>query len=73
MVIRSTLNTYFLTQCQSSKFILLIASGVVECMEGSECGIWEGMKGGVVWCDVAGPDLGMWRPLGNLCVEAYPA
>ena len=20
-----------------------------------------------------GPDLGMWSPLGNLCVEAHPA
>ena len=24
--------------------------GVVECVEGNECVMWEGRKGGVVWC-----------------------
>ncbi len=24
--------------------------GVVECLGGNECLIWEGMEGGVVWC-----------------------
>ena len=26
--------------------------GVMDCMEGSECELWEGMKGGVVWCGI---------------------